>query len=108
MLSDKHIRLSFLSQVSSRFWAILNNSTVIQRYYSAESAGTSTMSNVTRDRIGALAVPVPPLAEQLRIAESVDALLSLCDELEQQLLDGLSCSRGLSESAVAHAVAVGI
>lgn len=107
MLSDKHIRLLFASEVSARFWAILNNSTEIQDYYSAESSGTSTMSNVTRDRIGALAVPVPPLAEQLRIAESVDALLSLCDRLEQQFIEARSRRRALCASISGRIAMVG-
>jgi type I restriction enzyme, S subunit len=101
MLSDKHIRLSFLSEVSARFWAILNNSTEIQRYYSAESSGTSTMSNVTRDRIGALAVPVPPLAEQLRIVERVEELMGLCGELESQQAARVEARNALT-SATLH------
>lgn len=104
MLSDKHIRLTFLSEISAQFWAILNNSTDVQNYYSAESSGTSTMSNVTRDRIGALVVPVPPLSEQLRIVESVETLLSLCDDIESQLVDARSYRRDLSASIVAHVI----
>ncbi|MFF1942479.1 restriction endonuclease subunit S [Rhodococcus qingshengii] len=103
MLSDKHIRLSFLSEASTRYWAILNDSTEVQRYYAAESSGTSTMSNVTRDRIGALTVPVPPLDEQVRIAETVDALFALCDELEKQLMVAKTLSRDLGSSVVANA-----
>ncbi|MGW6695084.1 restriction endonuclease subunit S [Rhodococcus sp. NPDC054953] len=103
MLSDKHIRLSFLSKASTRYWAILNDSTEVQRYYSAESSGTSTMSNVTRDRIGALAVPVPPLDEQIRIAETVDVLFALCDDLEQQLLAAQDARTDLGNSVAAHA-----
>jgi type I restriction enzyme, S subunit len=102
MLSDKHIRLSFLHEGSTRFWAILNDSTSVQSYYSSESSGTSTMSNVTRDRIGALVVAVPPLAEQLRIAETVDMLLGLCDDLEQQFLAAKTLRGDLAVSIGAH------
>ena len=104
MLSDKHIRLSFLHQASTRYWAILNGSTQVRRYYSAESSGTSTMSNVTRDRIGAVVVPVPPLAEQLRIADTVSTLMALCDELEQQFMAAEGARRDLAASIAAHAV----
>ncbi|MCZ9633415.1 restriction endonuclease subunit S [Rhodococcus sp. BH5] len=103
MLSDKHIRLSFLSEASTRYWAILNDSTEVQCYYSAKSSGTSTMSNVTRDRIGALAVPVPPLGEQARIAEAVEALFAICDDLEQQFLAAQDVRRDLGDSVAAHA-----
>ncbi|MDH3052541.1 restriction endonuclease subunit S [Gordonia alkanivorans] len=103
MLSDKHIRLSFLHEASTRFWAILNDSSAVQSYYSDESSGTSTMSNVTRDRIGALVVAVPPLAEQLRIAERVDKLLGLCDELGQLFLTAEAARIDLAASVVAHA-----
>ena len=104
MLSDKHIRLTFLHEASTRFWAILNESTAVQAYYSDESSGTSTMSNVTRDRIGALAVAVPPLAEQLRIVEAVDTLLGLCDDLEQQFVAAGSLREDLAASIAAHSV----
>lgn len=107
MLSDKHIRLAFLHEASTQYWAILNDATVVQSYYSDESSGTSTMSNVTRDRIGTLAVAVPPLAEQLRIVETVDALLALCDDLEHQLLAAQSLRGDLAASIAAHVAPVG-
>lgn len=106
MLSDKHIRLSFLHEASTRFWAILNDSTAVQSYYTAESSGTSTMSNVTRDRIGSLVVAVPPLAEQLRIVEGVDQLLGLCDDLEEQFHSARSLRGDLAASVAAHVVPV--
>lgn len=102
MLSDKHIRLSFLDEASTRFWALLNDSTAVQAYYSAESSGTSTMSNVTRDRIGRLVVAVPPLAEQQRIVDTVEVLLGICDELEQQFVAAASLRQDLSASVSAH------
>lgn len=108
MLSDKHVRLTFLHEASTRFWAILNESTAVQAYYSDESSGTSTMSNVTRDRIGAMRVAVPPLAEQLRIVESVDQLLGLCDDLEQQFRAAMTLRENVSDSVVAHAVPTAI
>lgn len=103
MLSDKHIRLTFVDPASTRYWAVLNDSTVVQSYYSAESSGTSTMSNVTRERVGSLVLSVPPLAEQQRIADTVERLLGICDELEQQFVAARGFRHDLSASVSAHA-----
>lgn len=103
MLSDKHIRLTFVDEASTRYWALLNDSTAVQSYYSAESSGTSTMSNVTRERVGSLVLAVPPLAEQQRIADRVELLLGICAELEQQLVAARGLRHDLSASVSAHA-----
>jgi len=65
------------------FLVVAFNSQTFRKLVAAEATGT-TRSRISRSRLGALPVPLPPLAEQKRIVAKVDALMALCDELEQQ------------------------
>jgi type I restriction enzyme S subunit len=49
-------------------------------------------------------VPLPPLAEQLRIVAKVDELMALCDRLEAQLTAAQSETSLLLESVLHHAL----
>jgi type I restriction enzyme S subunit len=42
------------------------------------------MPKINQTELNAIAVPVPPLAEQRRIVAKVDQLMALVDELERQ------------------------
>jgi type I restriction enzyme S subunit len=50
-------------------------------------------------------IPLPPLAEQHRIVAKVDALMALCDQLEQQLSQAEQGRRGLLEAVSREALA---
>jgi len=50
-----------------------------------EFAPATAQKNINLEILNAVLVPVPPVAEQSRIAKKVDELLSLCDDLEIQL-----------------------
>jgi len=49
-------------------------------------------------------IPLPPLAEQHRIAAKVDELMALCDQLEQQLNQADQQRRRLLEAVLAEAL----
>lgn len=57
------------------------------------------------NRINALAIPLPPLAEQHRIVAKVNELMALCDQLEAQLSTTQTDSRRLLEAVLDEALA---
>jgi type I restriction enzyme S subunit len=87
ILSDKIVRLQIAVECNQEFVCMVNNYAAHARsYYAEEASGTSlSMKNVSRAVIYALAVPLPPAAEQHRIVATVDRLMALCDRLEAQL-----------------------
>jgi len=84
-----------------------------QRYMLSESflvqaVKTDTrvaMPKINQTELNALAVPVPPLAEQRRIVAKVDQLMALVDELETQLAASRATTANLLEAIVAELTA---
>lgn len=56
------------------------------------------------DNIRSLSVPLPPFVEQLRIVAKVDALMTLCDQLEASITTGEQTRSRLLESVLHHAL----
>ncbi len=57
--------------------------------------------NISREKITATVVALPPLAEQRRIVAKVDELMVLCDQLEQQQADSNATHQTLVETLLA-------
>lgn len=55
-----------------------------------DEAKNSTNDNISMSDIKGFKIPLPPLAEQIRITEKVNELLSWCDELEEQQTNNLT------------------
>lgn len=66
-----------------------------------DSASGAVVQNLNADKVKALAVPLPPLAEQHRIVAKVDELMDLCDQLEQQQEASISAHETLVETLLA-------
>lgn len=64
----------------------------------AKSMGTG-QPNVNATSLKSLIIPLPPLAEQKRIVEKCDRLMSLCDTLEAKLKQGRESREKLMEVA---------
>ncbi len=60
------------------------------------------MPKINQEELNAVAVPVPPLAEQKRIVAKVDELMALCDALEAQQQERDTRRAALSRAALAR------
>ncbi len=82
----------------------------LQRYMLSESflmqaVKTDTrvaMPKINQAELNAIAVPIPPLAEQRRIAAKVAQLMALVDELESQLAASQTTGADLMEAVIAE------
>lgn len=66
----------------------------------------TTVSGVRREKLLAKLLPLPPLAEQKRIVEKVDALMKLCNQLEAQVKENQKNSEALMNSVLREAFEV--
>jgi type I restriction enzyme, S subunit len=88
----------------------LIDASYLQRYMLSEpflvqAVKTDTrvaMPKINQLELNAIAVPVPPLAEQRRIVAKVDQLMALVDALEQQLAAGRATAANLLSALVAE------
>ncbi|EMP55246.1 type I restriction-modification enzyme S subunit [Marinobacter santoriniensis NKSG1] len=105
MMSDKIIRFVFSDQIEPLYINLFNNSPFARSYYLSVAGGTSSsMKNVSRAQIQALAVPLPPLGEQHRIVQKVDELMVLCDQLKERLNQAGETRCQLAEAVVEGAL----
>ncbi len=75
-------------------------------YVNSKSYGMKMPRLGTNDAINAI-LPLPPLAEQHRIVEKVDALMTLCDDLEARIRKRQEVQKKLLESVITGLIAQG-
>jgi type I restriction enzyme S subunit len=86
MISDKLIRIRVNSAASPEFVALALNAGFSRDCVEAAKSGMAVMQmNISQDKLKAVPIPLPPLAEQRRIVARVDELMALCDQLEASL-----------------------
>jgi type I restriction enzyme S subunit len=81
----------------------LNSPTAIQ--FMSASQVVTAQPNISLTNTRDFPIPLPPLAEQLRIVAKVDELMTLCDQLENQLVTTEADSRRLLEAVLRDALA---
>ncbi|MDW3181499.1 restriction endonuclease subunit S [Roseobacter sp.] len=83
---DLIMRVRISSKMDLRFVHLWCISPVARNYLMANATGAQkTMPKINQGVLKALPIMIPPLAEQHRIVAKVDALMTLCDQLEASL-----------------------
>lgn len=83
---DLIMRVRISSEMDLRFVHLWCISPVARNYLMANATGAQkTMPKINQGVLKALPIMIPPLAEQHRIVAKVDALMTLCDQLEASL-----------------------
>jgi type I restriction enzyme S subunit len=98
------IRLPISSQLCRPYIRIAIDSPYCQSFLRGETKGVA-LQGVNVGDFRKMPIPLPPLAEQHRIVAKVDALMALCDQLEQQLSQAEQSRRGLLEAVLQEALA---
>jgi type I restriction enzyme S subunit len=93
-------RIAPVDGISSSYLLLAMQSDLIQGYFK-EATRTLAQPTLNVGLIEVLPVPLPPLAEQHRIAAKVEALMALCDRLETSL-DKADTNRGQLLEALLH------
>ncbi|MFQ2403801.1 restriction endonuclease subunit S [Aeromonas caviae] len=71
---------------------------------SIELIGTAGQDNISVTKSRLIVLPMPPLKEQLRIADRIEQLLSLCDQLSARLQASQTTQLNLAEALVEGAL----
>lgn len=86
LLNDKILRIKFSNLINLRYINYYNNGPVARSYYLTVASGTSdSMKNISRENIKNHLIPLPPINEQIEIANKIEQVLSNCDQLENQI-----------------------
>lgn len=89
--------------VSNKWLMYFLNSSPVRREIELKSSGT-TRKRISRGKLGEILLPVPPLAEQIRIAAKLDELLAQVDTLKARI-DGIpALLKRFRQSVLAAAV----
>lgn len=89
--------------VDPKFLELAINSPWITEYAAKMTTGGAA-PRVNMSIVRAYPIPVPPLAEQRRIAAKVDELMKLCDQLEISLSEGEKTRSKLLETVLGEAL----
>lgn len=84
-----------------RYLTLVMNSPLLMSQYDKIKAGGSHTNKLNLTAMPSFLIPLPPLPEQRRIVAKVDALMSLCDELESRQAERVKLRDRASRSCLA-------
>ncbi len=94
------------SEISEKYLILVLSSSYARDFMRERTTGTSgNMPKINQQTVNSIPIPLPPLAEQNRIATKVDELMALCDQLETHIRDKNDIATNYTE-AVVHQIAV--
>jgi type I restriction enzyme S subunit len=102
IINPRLLKLSLNSSfISPSYAAYVLQSSWAAQFFKAQAHG-GTMEILNLGIVKALAVPLPPLAEQQRIVTEIQRLLSIADEVETAVDLSLTRARSLERSTLQH------
>lgn len=102
LLNQRIARLRPASFELSNDWLFLIVNLNLEKWKAETSK--LTVQNVKADQLNEAPIPLPPLAEQHRIVAKVDALMTLCDQLEASLATATTTRSRLLEALLNEAL----
>jgi type I restriction enzyme S subunit len=83
---DLMMKLRVSSELDSDYVCFVMSASPSRDFLRERASGTSgTMPKINQKTLTSLPIPIPPLAEQRRIVETIHKLMMQCDELERQI-----------------------
>ena len=99
------IRVSFLSDISSDYVCTFINSRHGRAYIAQVRSQQVGQANVNGTKLGAMPIPLPPLAEQPRIVAEVERRLSVIQQTEATVEASLTRAERMRQSILKQAFA---
>lgn len=91
-----------LSEMPPKYVSHYGNSEA-QDYFMAQAKQTTNLASINLRKLGTLPIPLPPLAEQIRIVEEVERRLSIIDGLEKSIVVSLQRAETLRQKVLQDA-----
>jgi type I restriction enzyme S subunit len=103
IINPRLVKLSLYKDINRKYISLVLSSPLIQEVLSDKSHG-GTMNILNLSLIRDLSMPIPPVAEQHRIVQKVDELITLCDQLKERLNQASETRCQLAEGIVEGAL----
>nr|WP_217902452.1 restriction endonuclease subunit S [Xanthomonas hortorum] len=103
-LSDKVLRLDIAEPLRAWALACLKSKSGRSQIEALATGNQLSMRNISQDALRSIELPLPPLAEQKRIAQKLDALLAQVDTLKARIDAIPALLKRFRQSVISHGV----
>jgi type I restriction enzyme, S subunit len=103
---DLMIRVRFATRLNLRYIHAALVSPALRNYFSTSATGaSSSMPKISQTILLNALVPIPPAEEQRRIIAKLDEILSICNELDQNIKRATQIQTRLLEATIQQSLA---